>query len=77
MVGDLRNALSGLDNGMKPEEIDAIIADWLDNPELMATPELKPGDKVRVELESRAGRSEMTVTAATPLRTAYLKGAAE
>jgi hypothetical protein len=57
---------------MKPEEIDAIVADWLDKPEFIPTPELKPGDQIRVVLESPAGTSETTVKVAAPLNTAFL-----
>ncbi len=72
MIADLRNTLHGLDNEMKPEEIDAIVADWLDKPEFIPTPELKPGDQIRVVLESPAGTSETTVKVAAPLNTAFL-----
>lgn len=72
MTGDLRNTLRGLDGEMKPEEIDEIVADWLDKPEFIPTPELKRGDQIRVVLESPAGTSETTIKVAAPINTAFL-----
>lgn len=69
---DLRNTLRGLDGDMKPEEIDEIVAEWLDKPEFIPTPELKPGDQIRVVLESPAGKNETTVKVAAPVNTAFL-----
>ena len=57
---------------MKPEEIDEILADWLDKPAFIATPELKPGDQIRVVLESPEGTSETTIKVAAPINTAFL-----
>jgi len=76
-IADLRNTLRGLDSEMKPEEIDEIVADWLDKPEFIPTPELKPGDQVRVVLESPAGKSETTVKAGAPVNTAFLSASAQ
>jgi hypothetical protein len=77
MIAELRNTLRGLDGDdgeMKPQEIDEIVGDWLDNPKFIpTTPELKPGDQVRVVLESPAGTSEMTVKVAAPVNTAFLR----
>jgi len=73
---DLRNTLRGLDGEMKTEEIDEIVADWLDKPQFLSTPELKPGDEIRVVLESPAGTSETTVKVAAPLNTAFLSAPA-
>ncbi len=77
MVTDLRNTLTAIDADMKPTDIEAIVADWLDAPEFIDTPELKPGDKVRVELESPAGKSEVMVNIAGQVNTGFLKGSRE
>jgi hypothetical protein len=77
LIADLRNTLRGLDSEMKPEEINDIVADWLDKPEFMPTPELKPGDRIRVVLESPGGTSETTVTVAAPVNTAFLSASAQ
>jgi hypothetical protein len=76
-IAGLRNTLSGIDGGMKAEEIDGIIADWLDHPEFIPTPELKEGDQVRVVVESPAGRGETIVNVVAAVNDAFLKGAAE
>lgn len=72
IVDDLRNTLRGLDSEMTPQEIDEIVAEWLDEPAFIPTPELMPGDEVRVALQSPAGTSETTVRAAAPVATAFL-----
>jgi hypothetical protein len=77
MIADLRNTLHGLDSDMKQQEIDEIVADWLDDPKFIPTPELKPGDQVRVVLESPAGKSEMTVKVAAAVNTAFLRASAK
>ena len=76
-VAELRNTLRGLDGEMKPDEIDEIVADWLDRPVFIATPELAPGDRIRVVLESPAGTSETTVKVAAPVNTAFLRASAQ
>lgn len=77
MVADLRNTLRGLDSEMTPQEIDEIVADWLDEPQFIETPELKAGDQVRVVLESPAGKNETIVKAASPINSAFLNASAE
>jgi hypothetical protein len=77
MVADLRNTLRGLDSELKPEEIDEIVSDWLDKPEFIPTAELKPGDQIRVVLESPSGKSETIVKAAAPVSTAFLSASAQ
>ncbi len=77
LVTELRNTLLAIDRDITPTDIDAIVADWLDDPEFIPTPELKPGDKVRVELQGPAGKSEMTVNVAAQLNNAFLKGAVD
>lgn len=76
-IAELRNTLRGLDSEMRPEEIDEIVSDWLDSPEFIPTAELKPGDEIRVVLESPAGRSETTVKVADPVNTAFLSAFAQ
>jgi hypothetical protein len=73
-VAELRNMLHAIDSDLSPVDIDGIVADWLDNPDFIATPELKPGDNVRVELQGPAGRSETNVKVSAQLNDAFLKG---
>lgn len=76
-VAALRNRLHDLDPDMRQEDIDRIVGDWLDEPELMATPELHPGEKVRVQLDGPAGKTETIVKVATDLNDGFLKGQPE
>ncbi|MEK6375042.1 MAG: hypothetical protein AABO58_20415 [Acidobacteriota bacterium] len=75
-VAELRNRLRAYDE-MSNSDIDSIVADWLDDPEFIATPELKEGQKVRVEVEGPDGTSETTVRVSAKLNDAFLKGAVE
>lgn len=77
LVATLRNRLRDVDPDMSQEDIDRIVADWVDDPEFIATPELKPGDNVRVELEGPAGKSETSVKVSAKLNDAFLRGEAE
>jgi len=77
MNGDLHEALQGIDASLTKEEREGIITAWLANPEFIPTPELAPGDKVRVILESPAGKSETTVKITGPVNSAFLEGAGE
>jgi hypothetical protein len=74
-VTALRDTLRSLDESLKGEDIDAIVAAWLDTPEFLATPELAPGDTVRVELESPAGKTETKVKIAGTVNDAFLEAA--
>jgi hypothetical protein len=71
MVADLRDPLMGLH--VPKDEVDNIVSEWLDKTNFIPTPELKPGDQVRVELQSPAGKSELTVKVAAPINTAFLR----
>lgn len=76
-VSALRDTLRSLDDSLNAEEIDAIVAAWLDAPEFLATPELAPGDTIRVELESPAGKSQTKVKIAGAVNDAFLEAAEE
>jgi hypothetical protein len=76
-VNELRNKLLAFDSDLKESDIDGILADWLDNPQFIPTPELKPGDRVRVVVDSPDGKSETTVNVASTLNNGFLRGSAE
>ena len=76
-VNELRDKLSGLDSDMKGKEIDAVLADWLDNPQFIPTRELKPGSRVMVVVDSPNGHYETTVNVTSPLNTVLLRGTPE
>lgn len=76
-VDDLRDRLISLDETMSKQEIKGILAAWLDNPEFIPSAELAAGDKVRVVLESPAGRTDTTVTIASAVNSVFLDGAGE
>ena len=76
-IGDLRNALSGTDDTMSQHDIDAVIADWLDNPQFVPTRELAHGERVRVVLDFPGGTSETTVVANSIMNNGFLNGRAE
>ena len=76
-VAELRNRLHAIDGDISPADIDGIVAEWVDNPEFINTPELKQGDSVRVELQWPEGKSETTVKVLAELNDGYLKGSME
>jgi hypothetical protein len=77
VIAGLRNRLRDVDPDMRQEDIDRILADWLDEPEFIATQELKPGDKVRAQVDGPAGTTETTVKVSASLNDGFLKGEPE
>jgi len=72
-IADLRERLGAME--IPAEQIDAILTEWLDNPELVATPELHAGDRVRVVVESPTGKTETTVKVGASVNDGFLQGA--
>lgn len=73
-IDELKSRLGAMD--IPGSEIESILNEWLDDPELLDTPELRPGDKVRVVVDSPAGRSETTVKVADgSVNNVFLAGA--
>jgi hypothetical protein len=58
-VDALKGRLAAMD--IPAADAEGIIEEWLGEPELLDTPELAPGDKVRIVVESPAGKTETTV----------------
>jgi len=73
-IDELKSRLGAMD--IPGSDVEAIVNEWLDDPELLDTPELHPGDKVRVVVESPAGKNETTVkVAGASLNNVFLAGA--
>src|SRR5205085_7841900 len=75
-IAGLHDRLRAVDGDMTEDDIRSVIAEWLDDPELIATPELQEGDRVRVEIAGPAGTEETMVKVAGKLIDVFLKGAA-
>jgi len=73
----LRDTLRSLDESMSENDIKTFLSAWLDTPEFIPTRELKPGETVRVVLESPAGKTETAVKIAGAVNDGYLEGGGE
>ena len=68
-IAGLHDRLRAVDGDMTEDDIRSVIAEWLDDPELIATPELQEGDRVRVEIAGPAVRRlKLRSDAQQPLR---------
>lgn len=72
-IAELKDRLGALD--IPADQIEQIVAEWLDNPDLVETPELRPGDQVRVVVQSPSGKTETTVKVAASIQNVFLQGA--
>jgi hypothetical protein len=61
-IDELKGRLAAME--IPAADVESIINEWFGEPEFLDTPKLEPGDKVRIVVESPAGKTETTVKVA-------------